>query len=156
KQRARAYRNMAISLQGQGKHFSAAVAISLAYKDKFPDVNETMLRRFFDKVQDEEYAAILHFDDKLPRLDRRRQETKLTEVSLAAPEEAITEVLADPQGRYVVAVPAAAENYYVVSSGDKPAVTKVSGPGKYAGVSLAGGHLYFLLEGPARIVRLDV
>jgi tetratricopeptide (TPR) repeat protein len=38
KQRARAYRNMAISLRGQGKHFSAAVAISLAFKDKFPDI----------------------------------------------------------------------------------------------------------------------
>lgn len=157
KQRARAYRNMAVSLQRQGKHFSAAVAISLAYKDKFPDVNEAMLRRFFDKVQDEEYAAILHFDDRLPRLDKRTQETKLTEVTLAAaPTEAIAEVLPDPQGRYVVAVPAAAENYYVVSSGDKPAVTKVTGPGKYAGVCLAGGHLYFLVEGPARILELDV
>jgi S1-C subfamily serine protease/Tfp pilus assembly protein PilF len=157
KQRGRAYRNMAISLSRQGKHFSAAVAMGLAYKDKFPDVTQPMLRKFFDRVQDEDYAALLHFDDKLPRLEKRTQETKLSEIALAnAPTEAVAEVLSDPRGRHVVAVPPNGENWYVVSGGDKPSVARVAGPGKHAGVCLADGHLYFLLDGPARIVKLDV
>jgi S1-C subfamily serine protease/Tfp pilus assembly protein PilF len=157
-QRAKAYRNMAISLRNQGKPYSAAVAITLASRDRFPDVTPQMLNEFTSKIKDEEYAAVLHFGDRLPRLEKRHQETRLREVSLKDnPTETIIDLLSDPQGRYIVAIPPGLDHYYVVTTGDKPTVTRVAGVTKAACVCMAGGHLYFLQDGkPSRILQQDV
>jgi S1-C subfamily serine protease/Tfp pilus assembly protein PilF len=155
-QRGKAYRNMAITLSRQGKHLAAAAALALAYQDKAPNITPAMLRAFFQKVEDEEAATLLFFGERLPRLPKRGRDTSLTALALAGgPAEAIAELLPDPKGRFVVAVPPNAGHYYLVATAGKAAVTKVATPEKIVSACLAGDHLYALTAAPAKVLQLE-
>jgi tetratricopeptide (TPR) repeat protein len=158
KQRGKAYRNMAITLSRQGKHMSAAVALLLAYQDKAANITPAMIREFLSKIGDEEVATVLYFGDKLPRVDKRGRDTSLTHLALAGgPSEAIADLLPSPQTGHVVAVPANAEHYYLLTTGAKGlGSTKVAAPAKIVSATVAEGHLYALTAAPSKIVKLDV
>jgi S1-C subfamily serine protease/Tfp pilus assembly protein PilF len=157
-QRGKAYRNLAINLRQQGKSLSAAVALALALQDKAPNTDMKMVRDFFDKAEEQEAAALLFFGDEAPKLEKRAQENKLAPVALeGGPTVAIADVLADPGGRYAVALPANADHYFFIKFDGKPSVAKVAAPAAIAAACLADGSLYTLTNGsPLKIEKLEV
>jgi S1-C subfamily serine protease/Tfp pilus assembly protein PilF len=157
RERGKAYRNLAITLRAQGKHLSAALALALAYQDKVPNVTPKMMRDFFATAEDQEVAHVLHFKEPAPKLDKRTQQTKLVPVSLAtAVTEPIVEFLADPQGRYIVAVPPNGAHYYVIATDDKPTVRRVGVGKPLPCASLAEGHLYAVSKDPVKLEQIEV
>jgi S1-C subfamily serine protease/Tfp pilus assembly protein PilF len=156
KERGKAYRNLAITLRNQGRHMAAALAVMHAYEDKAANTDVKMVRDFLAKAEEDEGASMLHFPEPLPQLDKRTQETKLAPVSLdGGPTEAIADLLTDPQGRYVIALPVRAPHYYVLNTTDKLSARKVAVTNPLRCACLAGGHLYAAADEPSRIVKIE-
>jgi Tfp pilus assembly protein PilF len=156
KQRGKAYRNLAISLGSEGRNLAAALAIALAYQDRAPNCDKRMVRQFFDKAEGQEAARLLAFPDKVPDVVKRSQAAKLDPVPLDNVGDAVTELLTDPEGRYVVAFCRGSAYYHLISTQDKPSVKKVEVPRQLTCGCLAGGHLYAAAEGPARVEKIEV
>ncbi len=157
KQRGKAYRNLAVSLKAQGKHLAAALAIALAFDDKAPNCDLRLVMKFFDEAEGSEAARLLHFPEKAPTLAKRTTDTRLTPVTLEkGPAEQVTDLLSDPEGRYLVALVNNAEHYYVIGTGDKPAVSEVAVAKPVKAGCLAEGHLFVACADPARIDKLEV
>ncbi len=62
KERAKAYRNLAVTHRQQKKPLAAAVAVALAYEDRAKNCDMAMVRDFFQDVGDAESARILRVD----------------------------------------------------------------------------------------------
>jgi hypothetical protein len=156
KQRGKAYRNLAISLGVEGRNLAAALAVALAYQDRAPNCDLAMVRRYFAKAEGQEAARLLAFPDKVPDLGKRTQPSRLDPVPLDKVGDTVTELLPDPEGRYVVALSRGSAHYYLIATGDRPGITKVEVPKPLTCGCLAGGHLYAAAEGPARVEKIDV
>jgi S1-C subfamily serine protease/Tfp pilus assembly protein PilF len=156
KQRGKAYRNLAISLGTQNKNLAAALAVALAYQDRAPNCDLRMVRQYFDKAEGQEGARLLHFPDKVPAVAKRAQEAKLDPVTLDKIADPVTELLTDPEGRYVVALSKGASQYHLIMTADKPAVTKVELAKAIVTGCLAGGHLYAVADSPVQVEKIDV
>jgi S1-C subfamily serine protease/Tfp pilus assembly protein PilF len=157
KQRGKAYRNLAVSLKVQGKHLAAALALALAYQDKAPNCDIRMVMKYFDEAEGHEGARLLHFAEKVQTLPKRTVEAKLSEVTLSdGPSEAISDLLTDPQGRYVIALVAKADHFYVIATEDKPGVRKVTVSKPIVSACLAEGFLYVASNEPSKIEKIDV
>lgn len=156
RQRGKAYRNLAISLREQDKHLAAALAIAFAFEDKAPNCDLRMVRDFFDKAENHEGARLLHFE-KAPTLAKRTQASKIDAVEIDKTiSEAVTDLLTDPRGRYVVAFVPGADYYYVIATEDKPGVRKVTVPKPLTAACLAEGHLYAASKDAAKIEKIEV
>jgi S1-C subfamily serine protease/Tfp pilus assembly protein PilF len=145
KQRGKAYRNLGITLRNLKKPFAAAVAVAYAYEDEAPNTNINMVREFFGAIGDEEVARILRFSDPVAKLTPRAGKTNLSPATLEgdAVSEAITTLLSDPLGRYVIAWPQKVSWYYVISTNtDKPTVKKVELARGLENPCLAAGFIY--------------
>ena len=70
--------------------------------------------------------------------------------------EPIQELLPDPQGRFIVAVPRKAAWYWLISAGDKPAAKKIAVAQPLVAACLAGEHLYGVTDKPAKVEKLAV
>src|SRR5262249_53706443 len=118
-QRGKAYRNLGITLRNQDRHLAAAVAVAFAYQDKAPNVDLRMIRAFFENADKQEVARVLHFQEAPPKLAPRGRATDLTPAAAeGAFTEPVTELLPDPQGRYVLAW-TAGEHYYLLDTRGK-------------------------------------
>ncbi len=82
----------------------------------------------------------------------------LTAVTL--PEPAITEpvtgLLADPTGRFLIALTRTARYYVIDLTSAPPVMRQVAAPAPLACATLADGAFYAVLDGPARLARLDL
>jgi tetratricopeptide (TPR) repeat protein len=155
-QRGKAYRNLAIALREKGKHLTAALAVAFAFEDKAPNCDLRMVRDFFDKAENDEGARLLHFAEKSTVPVKRTLATGLTRVTPASSVSGpVTELLADPLGRFVVAFTRDSDSYWIVSTGDKPDVRKLSLPQKLTAACLAEGYLYVASRDPAQIQKVD-
>lgn len=153
-QRGKAYRNMAISYRQQKKTLSAAISLALAFQDKAPNITPAMLREFFEAAEDQEVARILAFDDNVPKLEKR-EAAKLAAVSLeGGPTALVSELLADPQGQHVLAIPSGADHYFVISTSGKLQAKKVMAPNAISAACLADGHLY--IAAGEKLEKLEV
>jgi tetratricopeptide (TPR) repeat protein len=155
-ERGKAYRNLSVNLGQQGKNLAAGIAVALALQDKIPSANVKMMQNFFDKGQNQETACLLYFDDKVPTLKKRSRPTELSLVSTDDIPETITNLLADPQGRYLVALGNNAPHFYVLATSDKVSVTKVPVTGPIISACLAEGHLYVVSRDPFRLDKLSI
>jgi S1-C subfamily serine protease/Tfp pilus assembly protein PilF len=156
RQRGLAYRNLCATRTRQGNHLAAGLALLMALKDKTPGVTEKQVETSLDKGEEQEAATLLSFPGKTPAVAKRGQDTKLTAVALGTDiAEPIFDILADPKGRYLIALTRAAPHYYLVRLGAKPAVTKVALKSAPACGCLAEGFLYLAANNPARIDRLE-
>lgn len=153
-ERAKSYRNMAISLRSQKKPLAAAVAIAMAYEDKAKNCPIDMVREFFKDIDSAETARILALDPPLPAGPWRKDVPKLeaVETEIAA-KEAVVDLLADPVGKRVLAL--VADGYYPIAAAGPSAATKVECE-RYKAACLIAGELYFSRTGPDRIDRVDI
>jgi S1-C subfamily serine protease len=157
KQRGKAYRNLSVTLSRQGQHLAAAFAMTMALKDKFPGVTEETVVKLFEKGEEQESASLLYFPAKAPALVKRTEKTTLSAVDLKANiDEAIFDVLTDPEGRYLVALARNAAHYYVIGLAGKVSVAKIPVKTVLACGCLAEGALYAAANNPARIDQIDV
>jgi S1-C subfamily serine protease len=115
-----------------------------------------MVRQFFDKAEGQEAARLLHFPDQVPAPAARAQAAKLDPVTLDAIADPVTELLTDPEGRYVVALSRGASQYHLILTADKPSVSKVELARPVVCGCLVAGHLYALADAPARVEKIDV
>ena len=156
-----AYRNMAINLQAQGQFYSAAVAALLALESNPEKVDRAMIRAFAEKATsaNQEVVRVFFRDDKtaLPKPAPRAAKTELIGVDdrdLGIPEEA-QQVLADPQGRYILALVVKGAQFYRVRTDGEPGVTKVPVEGTILAGALAGGTLFAVLDSPPRLIEIS-
>jgi S1-C subfamily serine protease/Tfp pilus assembly protein PilF len=157
KQRGRAYRNLSVTMTRQGKHLTAALALLFALRDKVPGVTEKMVATAYVKGHEQEVANLLYFPDETPKIEKRSQPNKLTLLDLKADvAEEIVDLQADPQGRYMVALPKNAAHYYLIATANKAAVTKIAVKGAPVCACLAGGFLYTVGANPGRIDQIGV
>jgi len=159
KLRWKAYRNMGISLRAQGRHFSAVLAVLLARETNPTRAGVEMVREFLQAVQeDDEVAQVLWFDHETPRTAPREAAKDLTAADLGGEvSEQITALLADPRGRFVVALTASSPACYVIdTAGDSLAVRKVALAEAAACGALADDGLYVVAGRPATLSRLAV
>jgi serine protease Do len=157
KQRGKAYRNLSITLTRQGQHLAAAFAMTMALKDKFPGVTEETVVKLFEKGDEQESASLLYFPAKVPALAKRTEKTTLSAVDLKADiDEPIFDILSDPEGRYLVALPRNAAHYYLIGLAGKVSVAKVPVKTALASGYLAEGALYAAANNPARIDQMEV
>jgi S1-C subfamily serine protease/tetratricopeptide (TPR) repeat protein len=157
KERAKAYRNMALNLRDQKKHFPAAIAVALAYEDKAQNCDINMVRDFFKQVKEEEDSCVLlRFEDDQPLVTPRKEPIDLTPIKIDnIPTDRITEFLPDPAGKYVVALSPAAGKYFVVGLGATPNVKAVEATGLVAGC-LMEGKLFLSRKSPDRIDQVEI
>ncbi len=156
-QRGKAYRNLAITLQRLGKHLAAALAVAMAYQDRAPNVDLGMVRHFLANAKGQEVARLLSFDEPTSLVSPRQQATKLVPVPLAdnVPD-LVTRLLADPRSRYVVAVAHAKPAYYVLTTADHVAVTRIEVKNPIVSACLAGDSLYTASDNPPRVEKRAV
>jgi hypothetical protein len=137
-------------------HLAAALALSQACLDGAPNITPGMLRDFLNQADRQEAASVLSLEENTPPLAKRGTTNRLRPVNLKRnATEPIAQVLADPRGRFVVAVPAGADYYFVLSTDDRPTLARVQASGPIASAALAGGHLYVLAGVPRRVDKLD-
>src|SRR5262249_18425925 len=104
KNRALAYRSLAINLRAQKRPLPAAIAISQAYDDRARDCDMAMVRQYFDAIGKAEVARVLHVDDSGAKVSGRSEAVDLREAELGGKiEGTVRELLADPRGRFVIA-----------------------------------------------------
>lgn len=156
-QRGKAYRNLGINLSNQGRRLAAGLAIALAFRDRAPNTDQKMVRAFLEKAEGQEVARILYFKEQTPKLAKRTQENKLTPVELggALPDK-VADLLADPKGRYLIALAPGAAHYHLIATGDKPAASKVAVKDPIVCACLAEDRLYAVSNGPLRIEKIEV
>jgi S1-C subfamily serine protease/Tfp pilus assembly protein PilF len=156
KQRGKAYRNLAIALSAQGKHLGAALAIALAYQDRAPNCDMRMVMQFFEKAEGEEVARLMHFGDKPTAPAKRDNPSRLDAVAIDKTiTEPVTDLLTDPQGRYILALVKDAPHYYVITTEDKPAIRKVTVSKPILASCLVQGSLYAAAREPNRIEQIE-
>jgi S1-C subfamily serine protease len=120
-------------------------------------VTEEMVRNAFLRGREQEVATLLYFAEKSPKLPKRDRDTKLAPMGVGDDvAEQIVDLQADPQGRYVVALPRSAAHYYLITIAHKVAVTKVAVKGTPVCACLAGGFLYAVAANPGRIDQIRV
>ncbi len=155
KQRAKAYRNLAISLRDQKKPLAAAIAMSMAYEDKAANCDINTVREFFKDIGTTESARILRVDSPPPAAKPRATRPDLEEIKLdVAIEDTIRELLPDPAGKYVVALTDGGY-YFLITPGDMLTVRKVE-TDSFIGACLVDGALYVSRTKPDRFDRIDV
>jgi S1-C subfamily serine protease/Tfp pilus assembly protein PilF len=157
RQRGKAYRNLGISLQHQGKPLAAALAIALAHEDGAANVDMKMVRHFFENAKGYEVARLLSFDEPTPKVTKRSHETKLMPLQMEdnVPD-SVSSLLADPHGRYVVAVAHQKANYYVLTTEDKVKITRIEVKNPILCACLAEDFLYTVSDTPPRIEKWAV
>ncbi|MHC4917863.1 MAG: tetratricopeptide repeat protein, partial [Planctomycetota bacterium] len=156
-----AYRNMAVALSQQQRHYSAAVAALLGRAADPDEVPETAIREFAKHAGTEEVARVLHLEKKLriPAAPPGRSvKTRLAPVNAsgAVVDGKIKQLLPDPQGRYVVAVVPKTKGYYLIHVGKTVTVGKVDMPHVVHCACLAAGRLFLAVESPPRLVEVAV
>lgn len=155
-ERAKAYRNLALSLRDRGKHLAAFLALCSAYEYKARNIDQRMVREFLDAMTDDEVAPILRFPGEVPKLTPRATATQLTPVPVTGgAAEPVRELFADPAGRYVIAIPTSGDHYHVVSVGERMSAEKVALGRKPLAFAYAGGHLYVMSAQPGEIAKLE-
>jgi S1-C subfamily serine protease len=150
--RADAYRFLAANAQRRGQNVAAALALSFARRDDPKGVSESQIQELIQKGEEQEVHRILHFPEKSPTLQTRTEATKLVQVAIDGQiTEVIADLWADPQGRYLVAVPTSGDHYFIISTNSKVSARKISAAGPILGTCLIGGNLYASANNPPRI-----
>jgi S1-C subfamily serine protease len=150
--RAEAYRSLAANAQRRGRNVAAALALNFARRDNPKGISENQIQELLRKGEQQEVYRVLLFPEKPPKLQTRTQTTKLTPVAIEGQiSELIADLWADPQGRYLTAIPGDGQHYYLISTSSKVAARKIPAAGPILGTCLAGGSLYVLAKNPARI-----
>ena len=139
--RARALAGLAVAHNNRRKFLAAGLALLLA-PAKLGIVGP---KEFFTEYRDQEGAQILRFTDDDPTPTPREPPRAIIEVALEGPSvsETIGQLLPDPKGRFVIAVPGHAPYYYVIETGAVLSVRRVAVRTKIISGCLAGGSLYF-------------
>ncbi|MBA4191655.1 MAG: hypothetical protein C0467_27055 [Planctomycetaceae bacterium] len=154
-QRAKAYRNLAISLRDLKKPLPAAIAIAMAYEDKARNCDINMVREFFKNIGTAESARVLRVESPPPIGKPRATRPDLEEVKLDVEiDDTIRELLPDPAGKYVLALTEGA-SFFLITPGEKLAVRKIE-TAAFVGACLVDGALYLSRTKPDRFDRVDV
>ena len=158
KERGKSYRNMGITLKNQSRPFSAALAVAFAYEDKALNTPETMVRDFFKEVGQQEVARLLFFRDAPPKLEKRGAGGNLVPVQTESEiPEAVDQLFADPEGRYVIAWPKAGTHYHLIDTlAGKLPIKKIDLGNAFNHPCLVEGSLYAVSPNPMTIEKIDV
>lgn len=155
--RWKAYRNMAINLHQQGKSFSAALAVLLAYKDNPERIGTKMVRDFLSNAKDEEYARILCLKQEIEKVKKRNYKGDLSPVPIddSIVAEDISDLLSDPQGQYIVGLAEGASHYYLLETVGPIRIKKITINAPVHCASLAEGSLYLIADTPCKIQEVN-
>lgn len=151
------YLNLSTSLEKQNDFASAGMAALIASKLNDTAVDENMIANDFSRCPErEETVRLLQFIKDTAQPNKRAQPTVLTPVVFNGniPHE-ITDIYADTQGKYFIAIASQQKCYYIIDLTDKPVIRQVAVADTVACACLTTDALYLVAGTPAHLLKVN-
>jgi S1-C subfamily serine protease len=152
---ALAYRSLATNYYRQKRSWAASIAVRLGYKLDSSVFDEKTLRDYTFETGKDDYAQILQFVPVVPWRGHRTTLPVKPISSIAPVAEYIYDIVADPQGRYMILLAEGARGYYFAQTGNDLQISKVSLPYVIGCGALADGRLFLVPQAKTKLIEVE-